>query len=129
MNIGIETAADGRSATLVLAKLPIGSVAAQDEAWTWCTASGEHGEASTLAAALARCEAAYWHGETLRLKTCIETMEQAAFTIAPYLHYTIGSDSPSYHPTMPSAVAVFETAFPRARARERMRERMNALVA
>jgi len=38
-----------------------------------------------------------------------ELIKQARY-IRPYLNWTIGAESPGYHPTMPSAVAAFTTA-------------------
>lgn len=40
----------------------------------------------------------------------IERLRQACRYILPYLEWTVGSESPGYHPTMPSAVADFRAA-------------------
>lgn len=37
-------------------------------------------------------------------------LRSAARNILPYLRFTVGSESPGHHPTMPSAVAAFEAA-------------------
>jgi hypothetical protein len=49
--------------------------------------------------------------ERKTLQDEIERLRKAADYISPYLRYTIGDESPGYHPTMPSAVAAFHHAF------------------
>lgn len=41
----------------------------------------------------------------------VERLRKAADYIAPYLIWTVGPESPGYHPTMPSAVSAFLCAF------------------
>lgn len=41
----------------------------------------------------------------------IQRLRKAARNILPYLKWTISAESPGHHPTMPSAVRDFETAF------------------
>ena len=45
--------------------------------------------------------------ENDRLKARVAELEEAGRNIKPYLIFTIGEESPGYHPTMPSAVAEF----------------------
>jgi hypothetical protein len=40
---------------------------------------------------------------------------KAAESLAPYLKWMLGPESPGYHPTMPSAVAQFNAALARVR--------------
>lgn len=42
------------------------------------------------------------------LRAEVERLEKAGRCLLPYLHWTIGAESPGHHPTMPSAVADFE---------------------
>jgi hypothetical protein len=49
--------------------------------------------------------------ERMRWQEEIERLRKAADYISPYLRFTIGEESPGYHPTMPSAVAAFHHAF------------------
>lgn len=41
----------------------------------------------------------------------VTALKLAALDITPYLRWTIGDESPGHHPTMPSAVGAFMTAF------------------
>lgn len=45
------------------------------------------------------------------LKDEVARLRNAALHISPYLRWTISNESPGYHPTMPSAVAAFQSAF------------------
>lgn len=45
--------------------------------------------------------------EIERLRAENERLATAMRNIKPYLEWTIGPESPGYHPTMPSAVASF----------------------
>lgn len=48
--------------------------------------------------------------EIAALRERVDELEKAGRYIKPYLEWTIGPESPGYHPTMPSAVASFECA-------------------
>lgn len=43
-----------------------------------------------------------------KLRERVAELETAARYLRPYLDWTIGDESPGYHPTMPSAVAAFK---------------------
>ena len=45
--------------------------------------------------------------EISSLRARVEELETAGRYIKPYLVWTVGSESPGYHPTMPSAVGAF----------------------
>jgi hypothetical protein len=46
--------------------------------------------------------------ELTALRARLAELEGAAHNILPYLQFTIGPESPGHHPTMPSAVAMFQ---------------------
>lgn len=46
----------------------------------------------------------------------MQLLVQACRNIIPYLNFTISNESPGFHPTMPSAIAAFETAVKRVEA-------------
>lgn len=48
--------------------------------------------------------------ELSRLRAENERLRTAMRRIAPYLRWTVGEESPGYHPTMPSAVSAFLAA-------------------
>lgn len=65
-----------------------------------------HREAASLISALeARAEAAEALNATLQAK--LREALKAMRHIKPYLVWTVGPESPSHHPTMPSAVDAF----------------------
>lgn len=49
--------------------------------------------------------------ELTRLRKEVADLREAAMNIAPYLKWTISEESPGHHPTMPSAVSAFMSAF------------------
>jgi hypothetical protein len=51
--------------------------------------------------------------EAIRLRAENERLRKAGRFLKPYLVWTIGSESPGHHPTMPSAVAAFLGALER----------------
>ena len=80
----------------------------RDEVYRWQTASSH--APNKLAAAFARhriASTATLQAENVRLKARVAELEGAGRNIKPYLIFTIGKNSPGYHPTMPSAVNEF----------------------
>ncbi len=49
--------------------------------------------------------------EIAALQARVAELERAARDIMPYLEFTISDESLGHHPTMPSAVAAFQSAF------------------
>ena len=58
---------------------------------------------------IAALEAQFTHPTSTDTGLVGELIKQARY-IRSYLNWTIGAESPGYHPTMPSAVAAFTTA-------------------